>query len=58
MRASPYELSALGFAPVRIETEEGRAEYRREQQRISETARPVRERLREAALAIGEGGAA
>ena len=45
MRASPYDIAALGFPPVKIETEEGRAEYRREQQRISEAARPVRERL-------------
>src|SRR5262249_33862871 len=27
MRASPYDLTSYGFAPVRIETSEGRAEY-------------------------------
>ena len=54
MRASPYDLSSLGFAPVRIETEEGRAQYRHEQQRITTMATPVRERLRIAALALCE----
>ena len=38
MRASPYDLAALGFEPIRIETEEGRAEYRAEQKRIAELA--------------------
>jgi hypothetical protein len=45
MRASPYDLSALGYAPVRIETAHGRAEYRREQAGFTERARPLRERL-------------
>ena len=27
MRASPYDLAALGYEPVRIETADGRAEY-------------------------------
>lgn len=48
MRASPYDLAALGFEPIKIETEEGRAEYRREQQQLMEMARPVRGKLREA----------
>jgi hypothetical protein len=45
MRASPYELSALGFEPIRIETEAGKEEYRREQQRLAAMAEPVRRRL-------------
>lgn len=45
MRASPYDLAQLGYAPVRIETAEGRAEYRREQSGFTERARPLRARL-------------
>ena len=52
MRASPYDLAALGFEPIRIETEEGRAEYRVEQRRIATLAEPVRERLQRAAQQI------
>jgi hypothetical protein len=50
MRASPYDLASLGFEPIRIETEEGRAEYRAEQRRISDLAEPVREKLQAAAI--------
>jgi hypothetical protein len=45
MRASPYDLAALGYEPVRIETADGRAEYRREQAGFTERARPLRVRL-------------
>jgi hypothetical protein len=45
MRASPYDLAQLGYAPVRIETPEGRARYRREQAGFTERARPLRARL-------------
>ena len=45
MRASPYDLSALGYRPVRIETPEGRAEYAAEQREFAERARPQRQRL-------------
>lgn len=45
MRASPYDLAPLGYAPVRIETAQGRAEYRREQAEFSERAQPLRARL-------------
>lgn len=45
MRASPYDLAPLGYAPVRIETAEGRARYRREQAGFTERARPLRARL-------------
>jgi hypothetical protein len=54
MRASPYDLAALGFAPIRIETEEGRAQYRTEQRRIAELAEPVREKLRKTAQWLAE----
>ncbi|GAA2981156.1 3-methyladenine DNA glycosylase [Actinokineospora diospyrosa] len=45
MRASPYDLSALGYAPVPIETERGRAEYVRAQSAFTERAAPLRARL-------------
>ncbi len=45
MRASPYDLADRGYAPVRIETPEGRAEYARAQQGFAERAAPLRTRL-------------
>jgi hypothetical protein len=45
MRASPYDLSALGYRPVPIETAEGRAEYVRRQSAFAEAAAPLRARL-------------
>jgi hypothetical protein len=45
MRASPYDLADLGFAPVRIETPEGRAEYAAVQRGFTERANPLRHRL-------------
>jgi len=45
MRASPYDLSSLGKEPIQIETAQGRAEYVREQQRLSEQGTPIRKRL-------------
>lgn len=45
MRASPYDLSAMGYAPIRIETAEGRAEYEAEQRRLASAASPIRDRL-------------
>ncbi|MQY05819.1 3-methyladenine DNA glycosylase [Actinomadura macrotermitis] len=48
MRASPYDLSALGHEPVRVETPEGRAEYAAAQRAFTERARPLRARLIEA----------
>ena len=45
MRASPYDLAALGFAPVKIETPEGRADYERHQRAFAERAGPLRRRL-------------
>jgi hypothetical protein len=45
MRASPYDLTGLGYAPVRIETAEGRAEYARAQAGFARRSAPLRERL-------------
>jgi hypothetical protein len=45
MRASPYDLAALGYPPVRIETPAGRAEYVRAQAGFTERAAPLRARL-------------
>ena len=45
MRASPYDLTALGYEPVRIETPAGRAEYAAAQTRFAERAAPLRQRL-------------
>ncbi|RMI32397.1 3-methyladenine DNA glycosylase [Nocardia stercoris] len=49
MRASPYDLSALGYTPVRIETASGRAEYARAQAELADHAAPLRARLLAAA---------
>jgi hypothetical protein len=45
MQASPYDLSALGYEPVRIETPEGRAEYAARQRAFAERAQPLRAAL-------------
>ncbi|GAB09443.1 hypothetical protein GOARA_036_01760 [Gordonia araii NBRC 100433] len=45
MRASPYDLADLGYAPIRIETAGGRAEYVREQQAIADAGTALRVRL-------------
>lgn len=45
MRASPYDLSAWGVVPVKIETAEGRREYETEQRKLAEEARSLREKL-------------
>jgi hypothetical protein len=46
MRASPYDLAALGCVPVRIETADGRAEYEAAQRALAGRAQPLRARLR------------
>ena len=43
--ASPYDARAFGLAPVRVETDQGRAEYRARQAALMARVRPVRERL-------------
>ncbi len=45
MRASPYDLTALGYPPVRVETPQGRAEYVAAQRGFAERAAPLRARL-------------
>jgi hypothetical protein len=45
MRASPYDLSELGYLPVRIETPDGKAEYVAAQRQIAEFGQLLRERL-------------
>ena len=45
MRASPYDLSALGYEPVRIETPEGKAEYVAAQRGFAERGAELRTRL-------------
>lgn len=46
MRASPYDLSDYKeYAPIRIESAEGRSEYEREQRQIAKVALPLRDEL-------------
>lgn len=45
MRAAPYDLAALGFEPVRIETPEGKREYAEAQRGFAERGAPLRARL-------------
>ena len=54
MRASPYALEHLGYTPIRIETADGREEYRRLQQELQEKSVPVRQRLMDVAHKILE----
>ncbi|WP_434743169.1 3-methyladenine DNA glycosylase [Micromonospora sp. SH-82] len=52
MRASPYDLAALGHPPVLVETAEGRAEYAAAQRAFADRAAALRHRLL-CALATG-----
>jgi hypothetical protein len=45
MRAAPYDLTDLGFDPVRIETPEGKAAYVEAQRSFAERGAPLRARL-------------
>jgi hypothetical protein len=45
MQASPYDLSAEGLMPIKIETEEGRREYIEKQTLIYEKGIPIRKKL-------------
>lgn len=45
MRASPYDLSGLGYSPVRVETTDGKQEYVAAQRTFAERGRPLRARL-------------
>ncbi|KUP95485.1 3-methyladenine DNA glycosylase [Thermobifida cellulosilytica] len=53
MRASPYDLSAHGYAPVCVETPEGKAEYAATQRVFSERGQVLRDRLLEVIAALG-----
>ncbi|MBW4721086.1 3-methyladenine DNA glycosylase [Saccharothrix obliqua] len=52
MRASPYDLSALGYRPIRIETAEGRAEYVERQAAFAAEAAPLRAALLDLTTAL------
>ena len=52
MRASPYDLDALGYPPVRIESREGKAEYVEAQRRFSARSQVLRRRLLDATDAL------
>jgi hypothetical protein len=45
MEAAPYDLAALGVAPIRVETADGRAEYVRRQREIAAAGTGLRGRL-------------
>jgi hypothetical protein len=45
MRASPYDIRALGFEPIPIETAEGRASYEAHQRAFAARGEPLRARL-------------
>jgi hypothetical protein len=45
MRASPYDLSSLGFAAIEIETTAGRASYVEMQKKLMEEAQGIRTKL-------------
>jgi hypothetical protein len=45
MRASPYDLRALGFDPIAIETPGGRANYEHHQRTFATRGEPLRARL-------------
>ena len=45
MRAAPYDLRALGYEPVRIETTEGKREYAEAQRAFARRSNALRQRL-------------
>ncbi len=45
MRAAPYDLTALGYEPIRVETTEGKARYVAGQRATAAAAAPLRARL-------------
>jgi hypothetical protein len=51
MRASPYDLRALGFEPIPVETAAGRAEYEQLQRIFAARSEPLRARI----LSVCEG---
>ncbi|WP_116244941.1 3-methyladenine DNA glycosylase [Nocardiopsis sp. FIRDI 009] len=55
MRASPYDLAAWGYEPVRIETAEGKAEYMAAQRGFAERGAVLRQRLLDVCAALRAG---
>ena len=45
MRASPYDLTNLGYTPIKIETPTGRAEYAQQQAEFAQKTKPLRRKL-------------
>lgn len=45
MRASPYDLQTLGFAPITVETAAGKSEYEQHQRAFARRGEPLRARL-------------
>ena len=54
MRASPYDLSSLGYEPVKIETAEGRVQYEREQRELAAQAAELRRGLLNVCSALSQ----
>lgn len=52
MQAGPYDLRALGFEPVCVETPEGRDEYQRRQRELAQRASTLRRRLIDAVVQV------
>ncbi|CAM3064702.1 3-methyladenine DNA glycosylase [Skermania piniformis] len=52
MRASPYQLTELGYPPIPIETAAGRAEYVRAQAELTRRAAPLRAALHQRCTAL------
>lgn len=52
MRASAYDLAALGYEPICIETPEGRAVYETHQRQLAARAIPLRQRLIDVCTAL------
>lgn len=52
MQAGPYDLRALGFEPVCVETSEGRDEYQRRQRELALRASVLRARLIDAVAGV------
>ena len=56
MQASPYDLGDFGLEPVRVETSEGRVEYRLRQRELGEHAGVLRAKLIEALERLAPSG--
>ena len=54
MRASPYDLSSLGYEPVKIETVKGRTQYEREQRELAAQAAELRRGLLNVCSALSQ----